>query len=384
MSLFRDPSTPCHSANYAKRIHPLVSIHVTTLSKHPNVVLLGITVPHTLVDATGMGLIAKALDAELGGWAWTVPPLPLPDAPNPYSEATAKVLEEIKDEPPKETSLALRRDYVDATVWTRAVFIANVVWEYTWHRSELRVITLGADVVRKIVEPAKQEVKAMTDGREYVSTGDILVAWLLKVRLDYLKILRAPRLTRDSPKSVYGASSSKNLVSSCTVLSTRPLLPSLGVYPHNALVLSALPSVSIPALPTTPISALALLHRRQLIADRVPSILGEVHKYGDVVPRRDRGTDYWFHSNQIVAEITSFCSLGPLLGYWPYTMPGTLDHSTTFNELGDGYTILISMRRSRWKTMKKVLRKLEAEVQLEVDEGFFEKGQLSPSRGNYV
>ena len=90
--------------------------------------------------------------------------------------------------------------------------------------------------------------------------------------------------------------------------------------------------------------------------------------------------DYWFFSNQVVGGITTFRSLGPLVGYSTYTLPGTLDHSVTLNELDGGYVIQVSMRRSRWNAVKKVLEKLRREevVALEVDEGFFEeKGDLA-------
>ncbi|KAL8293437.1 hypothetical protein RQP46_000138 [Phenoliferia psychrophenolica] len=298
ISLFRHPSTPQDAASYHKLNAPLLNIHLTTLTRHPHLILLGISTPHSLADGTGMGMIAQALDAELSGRPWDPPQLPLEGSPNPLESAIEDALENVKDLAGREDSLALRRDYTPATLWTRARFISRLLWEYTWHRSEVKLITLGEDVVRKIVEPAKREAKAAGGGK-FVSTGDVVVAWLLK--------------------SIYDASSSPNTLASCSVISTRPLLPTLGPYPHNALVLASLASVPIPSLPSTPLSSLALLHRASLTTARVPETLAEITRYGSLVPRRESGTDYWFFSNQVVAEITSFAALGPLVGYSTYT-----------------------------------------------------------------
>ena len=85
------------------------------------------------------------------------------------------------------------------------------------------------------------------------------------------------------------------------------------------------------------------------------------HDHGDLVPRVERGKDFWMFSNQTLGDITSFKSLGPLLGYWSYNLPITQDHLVLLNELNGGYTLLVSMRRSRWEAMERAIKALPSE-----------------------
>lgn len=291
IALFRHSSTPRNAAEYAKRKAPLLAIHLTTLSKHPEIVLLGISVPHSLVDATGMGMVCQALDAELQGKEWSVPVLPAEGAPNPLDLAMDKAVEGLEG-----AAGGAMRDYAKATFWTTFVFLANLFWEYAWHGTETKNIYIGADVVKRIVDPAKREVREVSEEQEYVSTGDVLLAWLLK--------------------SVYTGDTSSNTLAASSVFSIRPLLPSLGPYPHNALLLSSIPYLPTSSLSTTPLSTLALLHRRELLNARVPSSVASLASYrkGNVLPKRARGMDYWVFSNQSVAGITKFRRAGTLAG----------------------------------------------------------------------
>lgn len=179
--LFRHPSTPQHAGAYAKSKAPLVAIHGTTLSNRSDVALLGISVPHTFVDAIGMGMIAKALDAELGGLEWAAPDLPSDADERNWLEVSISESLKFQAGQPEVEDLIMR-DFTPATWWTKLAFLVNLAWEYTWHRTEIKIITLGSSVLGNIVESAKREVRTASGGDEYVSTADVLVAWLLKVK----------------------------------------------------------------------------------------------------------------------------------------------------------------------------------------------------------
>ncbi|KAG5633339.1 hypothetical protein DXG03_007546, partial [Asterophora parasitica] len=71
LKYFRHSSTPSSLSAFASSNAPIVSIHVTELS---NCACVGISVPHGVFDAFGLGQIIWGLDAELNGKAWTPPP----------------------------------------------------------------------------------------------------------------------------------------------------------------------------------------------------------------------------------------------------------------------------------------------------------------------
>ncbi|KAL8292650.1 hypothetical protein RQP46_001262 [Phenoliferia psychrophenolica] len=299
-ALFRHPSTPKQAADYAKSNAPLLAVHITALSNHPEIIFLGICVPHTLVDATGMGMIVHALECELRGEEWTAPELQSEDSPNRLEVAVLDELECVKDVDKDGAEHSIVRDYRLATVWSKVVLIANVFWEYTFHQTERKNIFLGSDVVKTIVEPVKREVKEATGGKLFVSTGDVL--W------------------------------------------------------------GCVPYIPVSSLQSTSIASLALLHRHHLDEARVPSTLSALLKLGDsgdIIPRRKMGMDFWHFSNQTNARITDFRGLGPLLSYWSYTVPLAIDHTVLFTELNGGYLLLGSMRRRRWGRIGGVLERLE-------------------------
>ncbi|KAK4705615.1 hypothetical protein P7C70_g593, partial [Phenoliferia sp. Uapishka_3] len=339
MSLFRHPTTPKTAAEYAKTKSPLLAIHLTILENQPELVLLGICLPHTIVDASGFGMVVEALGKELKGEEWEAPPFPIDPELNFLEEALEEEiskLEKLERTPNSEEGIP--RDFAVASFWGKVFLVFHLLVEYFWWEAETKNLFLGEDVVREIVEPVKREVKEMSEGREFVSTGDVLLAWVLK--------------------SAYANDSSQNSIASTSVFSLRPLLPSLPLYPHNALGLFSLPHIPIYSLSTTPLSILALTHRRSLLSARHPSTLALIKSgrlSGDLIPKRTWGYDNWHFSNQSKAGITKFEGLGRVVGYFSHTVPFAMPHTVLFTELERGVMILGSMRRSRWETLARVL-----------------------------
>ena len=60
-------------------------------------------------------------------------------------------------------------------------FMEQVEWEWGTQNVEYRAMYLGKDIVRDLVT-VNEELAKESGGKERASTGDVLLAWFLKVR----------------------------------------------------------------------------------------------------------------------------------------------------------------------------------------------------------
>ncbi|GAA5851097.1 hypothetical protein JCM9279_000320 [Rhodotorula babjevae] len=252
LSFFRSPSLPTTFAAYAKSRASFLAVHATLFT---DVVAVGLTAPHGLVDATGLGWAVRTLGAELHGEAWEVPPLAM-DARG--ENVLGAGLEAIKKGGPErdldgdddvELSAAKHAlaGWVSASrLKNVACFLTNYAWEKLRHHDEPRHVFLSRRAVDALVESVKDEVRRETGGKEWVSTGDVLTAWALKA-------VHADESTSHTAAAV------------SPVFALRDLL-SLPSYPHNAVAPYPFSPSPLPlsSLATTPIAHLALTHRRSL------------------------------------------------------------------------------------------------------------------------
>jgi len=173
---FRTPSTPNSLHTLASQNLPIVSIHVSTLQ---DCVCIGLTLPHGVFDGVGMGMVIQALDAELNGKDWEVPAIQEAN----LLVSAQKGLEEgpsLVDDRPDWTE-RLSEDFTSMGILGLGRFVLSLAYETYWHKAKRRGVFLGENVIRKIVDEVKQQVSSK--GTDWVSTGDILVAWLFKVHL---------------------------------------------------------------------------------------------------------------------------------------------------------------------------------------------------------
>ncbi|GAA5857847.1 hypothetical protein JCM8547_006002 [Rhodosporidiobolus lusitaniae] len=177
--LFRHHSVPTTLAKHASTGAPLVNIHLTLLL---DAVCIGVSVPHGVLDGRGTGMLLSAMGAEMRGREWQAPPLPEVGEENPVGSALEKLNED--DGLPSTAvsgSLApLKAERQPMTLLGLVRFFTNVFWQKIWWRSEQRWLFLRQQVVDRLAREVKEEVQKETEGREHVSTGDVLHAWLLK------------------------------------------------------------------------------------------------------------------------------------------------------------------------------------------------------------
>ncbi|KAK4705702.1 hypothetical protein P7C70_g505, partial [Phenoliferia sp. Uapishka_3] len=369
ISHFRDSSTPSTVAGLAKSKAPLISVKVSTFV---DCQVIGVTVPHGVFDAIGLGLILKAIDAELSGREWSIPEVT--EKNTLASRIESLSLDQSGNSPLEALEMERRRLGTGSSksYWDFGRLVFSLVKEKVWHGCEIKEIFIGNEVFAKIVKEVKEEVQRETGGREWVSTADILVAWTQKV--------------------IYGAEiTSTNQLLTTTVWDIRSLLSttpsssesipgnphstSLLSYPHNALSLLLLPSIPVSSLHSTSLFTLALQSRRFLSSHRTLPSLSESLTWASSthpVPARRSGTDSLNISNQVLAGLTGMTWGGEEAerGWWIWAGEGVMDHCISWNKVHDGWVGVGSMRRERWEAVE---RELERMVEEKGGEGDGEK-----------
>lgn len=207
-SLFRPKGVPKSLAGHAKSNCPFLHVHATVLV---DAITVGVNLPHGIVDGTGMGIVLKGLTAELHGNEWDVPPSF--EGVNPWQQALDRLVDgdgaeasgpctpsgdsEFKldlSEKGLAGSSASSKDaaaraalpatgmWRSFSTWPAARLLSSVFVENVFRRSHRGWILLNHATVDALVRKVKAEIKLETGGAEFVSSGDILFAWALKVR----------------------------------------------------------------------------------------------------------------------------------------------------------------------------------------------------------
>lgn len=379
LRFFRHAALPSTFPRYAETGASLFAVHVTTFV---DAVAVGLSAPHGLFDATGFGTAVRALSAELRGDAWTAPELGT-------SNALDRAIQSLPSRP-GDVSVDLP-GWSPASGATIIKFLANYSLEKLWHGDQKRYAFLSRRAVDKLVGAVKSEVSRITTGREWVSSGDVLTAWVLKVRKE-----SHPAFSRTDPSFSEQNAHADEVdqsasVTGSAVYTLRKMLP-LDTYPHNAMLPYPLTPEPIPlaSLSSLSVAHVALLHRRALDGARVPECAkGVIAKMQDtpLIPEHSWpwtghgwGTSpavfRWISSNQMesgVAELALPLSawsanrpcdrespVADMLGYYMLVVSAVKDHQVfRFQANASGVFLEGSMRRRRWLSVERAVRALE-------------------------
>ncbi|TFK43049.1 hypothetical protein BDQ12DRAFT_674301 [Crucibulum laeve] len=248
-SLLVHPSTPRNYAKWESTGHPLTCWHLTHFpaetSEDGNAYTsIGFARCHGVFDGVGAALVMRALIAEINGTEWEIPTLPQEGQNiNPMQEILDPLLRS-KDIKELETG-----DYRGFSVLGILGGLKLIGWhlrEKFWRGAQRNVVLLPNPVVTAIVKRVRSELKDHSQRSEAVTTGDVLVAWIMK--------------------TVYADGTVPETTVYCSNLgSFRSHLPtkggSLATYPHNAFV-----PVPYPTLTVADINSLSLSSLTHLLA----------------------------------------------------------------------------------------------------------------------
>ncbi|KAG6811878.1 hypothetical protein H0H92_005404 [Tricholoma furcatifolium] len=185
-------------------------------------------------------------------------------------------------------------------------------------------------------------------GPEWVSTGDILVAWILKAA------------------SRVGDNTSVRVLS---LFSTRAALekenPAVKNYPHNSILRCSMPSFTRQELASKSLAELASDYRRSIDAARNLSSLSAIYQLFNCSPTKpmptwQRGTVSWTISNQAIGHFDEIDFGDEMLALWHWNVPIVPNNTVVLNKFKGGYMIQGVLDRARWKDVADVTKKMNA------------------------
>ncbi|KPV77849.1 uncharacterized protein RHOBADRAFT_51652 [Rhodotorula graminis WP1] len=383
---FRHAETPTTMQQHAKKKHPLLSVHIV---RFVDAVSLGISAPHGLFDGTGLAHVLAGITAGLrDDVEWVAPPV---HESNPLSEARRALMStestalagDEQERPP------VLLGWTPFSVLALVALLMQALWDKWRHGATLRYAFISRDAVDALVDEVKGEVKVETSGKEWVSTGDVLTAWVLK------------NFHGDDASATGSVLCSPVFnIRSLLATSSTDLAEPLASHTGNAVVpysFSPQP-IRLSHLAATSVGALALVHRRTLAGCKTLPWLRDTLLAGDrvtqggkmpMLPLRDfpwvvdraRGTTRWIVSN----HMSSFAALRipraatfvdgegdadddwdgragdlPLLAYYR-SVAAPLDLNSTFalQLSDDGLFVVASARRARWDALMRAIDDLD-------------------------
>ncbi|KAF5371956.1 hypothetical protein D9615_008116 [Tricholomella constricta] len=262
-ALFIHPSTPRQYAVWESTSHPLTCWHITHLPADPSNdgkthTCIGFARSHGIFDGVGAGAILRALVSEMKGEEWVAPPLP-PSGfnDNPVQRALDAEVQAHNDQGRPEPE-----NYYGFTNLGVTGALKQIAWhmrERWWSGADRRILLLPKDVLSFLVNGVRADLRdnlSMHEdrGKSEITTGDILVAWILKTAYS----------SGTSPKSIIQCSNLASFRSLLTgtneseseIESESEPDPAILQYPHNAFVPLPYPSMTVAELQSQPLHVL--------------------------------------------------------------------------------------------------------------------------------
>ncbi|KAG6916566.1 hypothetical protein DXG01_006337 [Tephrocybe rancida] len=361
-ALFIHPSTPRQYTLWESTSHPLTCWHVTHLPAGPSNgekqhTCIGFARSHGIFDGVGAAAVMRALVSEMRGEDWTAPPQPSSGfRDNTLQRALGARIEEYKSSggiAPKDY-----HGFVDLGVAGAVKQIAWHVRERWWSGADRRILLLPKDVLLFLTNSVRTELRRSPQGlsKIEVTTGDILVAWVLK--------------------TVYSnGTSPKSVIQCLNLASFRSLLaeddPTIPQYPHNAFVPLPYPSMTVAQLKEYPLHELSHILAASRSALAIPHLMSSYDALQSVTafPANPAA-----HENMVVSNVSAsrilesdWSSIGAvqtLCGYRYQLTPNELlmtNNVYIAGRLDDGTVVLdVSLNKERVDLLAKEVFMLKA------------------------
>ncbi|KAG6829690.1 hypothetical protein H0H92_003808 [Tricholoma furcatifolium] len=263
-TLFIHPSTPRQYTLWESAKHPVTCWHVTHLPADPangdkQHTCIGFARSHGIFDGMAAAAIMRALVSEMRGEEWAVPPLP----PSGFSLNPLQRVLDTEIETYKSQGGQRPKDYTGFTDLGVGGAMKQIAWhirERLWNKADRRILLFPKDVLSFLTNTVRAEIARSTEGgtAPEVTTGDILVAWILKTMYSH----------GTSPKSVIHCS---NLASFRSLLAAHD--PTMLEYMHNAFVPLPYPNFTVAQLNKYPLPELARILATSRASLTIPHVI---------------------------------------------------------------------------------------------------------------
>lgn len=236
------PDVPSSINDATTQDIPQLSLHVTSFS---DATLVGISFPHTLMDALGFEALLRSWSLVLAGRWDEVPPILGAKDDILWSTATASI------GPKDDEEFILGRNVLRGGAYLR--FLLRRLWEMIWDPAlETQMLHLPKSAIDELRRQTLDSINNILKGRphenSFVTEGDILSAWVAQ--------MVASSERRAKPLTIMRAINARFRLGA--VLQT----PEKGIYVQN-MVLASFTSLS-PQIAKGPLGAMALENRRQI------------------------------------------------------------------------------------------------------------------------
>ncbi|KAG6819126.1 hypothetical protein H0H93_015122 [Arthromyces matolae] len=345
LNLFRASSTPSDLQSYATSKAPIISIHVTKLL---NCTCIGFSFPHGVLDAVGIGHFIHGLDDELNGRTWDAPAISTTNVVRETLD-TLEAAPTIYDDIHKETAAfsSLRRSLRPASLANKLSLAAKITNEHIRHGIETKAVHLGEQAIQRLLRETKAEVAKLGVGR--VSTGDILVAWIMK--------------------AMYADESDSNAVCLISLYSIRAMLqdkyPTIKDYPHNGFTTCPLPPFTKGQLAKLSVAELAILHRKGFEPATEIAWLQAYNTYlkkalsGQFLVKWEKNNELWIHTNQVIGRLEKIDYGSKMFGVWVWFNPLEFPGEIGINKFNGGYLVQGTARSARWRAVAKLVEDMD-------------------------
>jgi len=126
----------------------------------------------------------RALVAEMHGREWDVPPLPSQGLNmNPVLQGLKYIQAAVDEKEKEEAGEAQPKPYIDIGGLGIAKLGAWHCWERYWKGADRKICLLPKEAFAHLVGGVKAELEKEGKVSASVTSGDVLVAWVHKVRL---------------------------------------------------------------------------------------------------------------------------------------------------------------------------------------------------------
>ncbi|KAG2008259.1 hypothetical protein CC2G_013711 [Coprinopsis cinerea AmutBmut pab1-1] len=335
---------------------PLTHWHITHFKQEgAQYSCIGVHYSHGVFDGLGFAILTKALQAELLGREWEVPPLP---KPGKNENPVEKVVEEAAREAKAKSGGKLPEwnNFACVGAWGIICFLCFHLWQkWRYGIGDYKII-LPYKVHTGLVEKTRKELEESGVKDVRLTSGDVISAWVIKSLLGF----------GSSPRRTLGLN---NIASFRSEWSDE-----LALYPHNAYTGIPLPMLTFGDVAKLPIHELALIFAKSRAGSRVPDAVAlwnlldttDKKKVGAVIPEHSIAQESLSVSNVSIARFTdmdwSGAGGGRVVGYyrmWPNAQLKLVNMVGIAGRLTDGdLVITVVANRRRGERLRTEVEKL--------------------------
>lgn len=187
-SLFVGPNYPIKADDWVDGDLPLMHWHLTFFrgpGTESEFTCIGLAFPHLLVDGPGFGVMLRRIENEMLDRPWDQPASLKPGINENALQVYIDEVQRDRKSGKLELKVPCPHEFPTITLggfWFLLQFMAWLIWQSLWHKSETRFIHIPRGAIDKFVVDTNDVVDSSAESRDDLSMVDIVTAWIYKAR----------------------------------------------------------------------------------------------------------------------------------------------------------------------------------------------------------